>query len=248
MEQFTALQNTIGGLAEGVKALNSQAYQAHPTPVKPPEDPNKGVKEEMDKIDKDLDAIEAEIDKAVYEGKGAGALMSKQRKLMTQRTNLQLRLNTPAADPRIEAGMQTIDTLSNEVLADKMPYLSLPKVKERYDYYINQLSVEQRMNPATKQGCYNLAVGENFGVIEETRKEEWMRDQNDQQTQVASGGGSRDTQSQSSGVETPEEHFSEDALSMIKGSKHRTPENYVMSLGYKDWEDYIEKVTIEEEE
>jgi len=248
VEQFTALQNTIGGLAEGVKALNSQtAYQAQPTPAQAPEDPLKGVKEEISTIDNQLDKLEEKIDNAVYEGKGAGSLMSQQRKLMAQRTDLQLKLHQPTADPRIDAGMQTIDTLSNEVLAAKMPYLSLEKVKERYDYYINQLPVDQRMNPATKQGCYNLAVGENYEAIEETRKQEWMRDQSDQQTQVGGGNGNRDMSSQSSSVTPPEEHFSPEALQTIKNSKHRTPENYVRSLGYADWDDYIEKTTIEEE-
>lgn len=250
VEQFNALQNTIGGLAEGVKALNSQpAYQAQPTPAQAAEDPNKAVKEEIGSIDTQLEKLEEKIDNAVYEGKGAGALLSQQRKLMAQRTDLQLKLHTPAADPRIDAGIQTIDSLTDEVLAGKMPYLSLDKVKERYDYYVNQLPPDQRMNPATKKGCYNLAVGENFDTIEAARKEEWMRDQADQATQVGGQGNSnRDMNSQSSKVTPPEEHFSPEALSTIKNSKHRTPENYVQSLGYADWEDYIEKTTIEEEE
>ena len=43
------------------------------------------------------------------------------------------------------------------------------------------------------------------------------------------------------GALTPEKVFSPEAMRSIKTSPHRTPERYVQSLGYKDWDDYTEK-------
>lgn len=252
VEQFNDLQKTIGGLAEGVKAMSSQsrAYQPPQAPAQPAEDPLKGVKDKIGRIDQELDSLTDKIDQAVYEGKGAGALLNKQRQLMTERTDLQMKLNAPASDPRIEAGMNTINSLTDEVLQGKMPHLTLDPVKASYERYINQLPIEQRMNPETKRGCYNLAVGENFTAIEEARRQEWLRDQANQDPQppgTSASGRDGHNVNYPEGIPTPEEHFSADALNTIKNSKHRDPENYVRSLGYKDWEDYINKTRDEEE-
>ena len=171
--------------------------------------------------------------------------MQRQQQLMLERSEVQGQILSNQADPRLDAGFQTLDALSTKVISADMPHLILPEVKARYDHYVGQLLPEQRMNPEAKMGAYNLAVGENLAIINEAAKQEWLRETEDgAQTQDNAGGGAvrdHDGGAGGGGVPTPEDVFSPEALKSIKSSRHRNAEDYVRSLGYEGWEDYVEK-------
>lgn len=248
VETFNAMQQQLGAMAENLKSLTERQkgyqQQAPAAPAAPPEDPHKATKARIAEVDRELADTNMAIEKSYANyGEGIGPLLTKQQKLMFERSDLQGKLNTPTGtDPRLDAGFRTLDTLAQEVMSGKMPYLSVKEVKEFYDNHINSLPPEQRMNPEVKQGVYNLAVGANLSIIEELRKQEWLREQEnptqDQQQGAASG---RQQPSNGSGEVKPEDLFSPETLRMIKNSRHRTVDRYCESLGYADFTDYAEK-------
>ena len=248
VESFNALNETIGVLSEGVKALNdaNQSYQqrasaAPAAPTAPVEDPHKAGKERIVAIDTELDGLESKVDQAVYDGKGTGALIGKQRQLLVERNDLQNKVNAPSADSRIDAGFVSIDALSTEVLASQMPFLSIKEVKERYDFYMGQLSPEQKINTEVRKGCYNVAVGENQGIIQEVQKQEWLREKDEPATQAPTLGTPRGKGAADDAPPKPEDILSPDAIRSIENSPHGTPDRYYQRMGYEGWDDYYKQ-------
>lgn len=253
MEQLnTSLSKFADTLTGAIGKQQEEYQQRNASPPPPPEDPHKESKARIAAIDGELDNIEAQIDEAVIQGKTTKGLFKRQRALTNEQADLRAKVNTPTGDPRIDAGIHTLDALTTEVLSSKMPYLSIEAVKKSYEKYVNQLPPEQRMNPEAKKGCYNLAVGENYVTVEEVKKQEWLREQENPPSQdppPGSPGGRQQPGGAPPADDTsPENYFSPAGLQMIRESKHRTPENYVQSLGYRDWDDYIEKTREPEEE
>jgi hypothetical protein len=247
-EQMQPIQQTLGTVNKALEALtsNQQAYQQpQAAAAQPAEDPHKSQKERISQIDKQLEDLAQKADEAAYQGKGMADIMTQQNRLYQERSEIQGQMLSGQRDPRIDAGFQTLDALSSEVMSGKMPHLSVPEVKARYDHYVGQLAPEQRMNPEAKMGAYNLAVGENLAVITEANKQEWLR-----QTEEGGTSGRQHPEGGSDGQYTPERFFSEEALRTIKRSKHRNVETYVRSLGYESWDEYVEKNKdfLEEEE
>jgi hypothetical protein len=205
-------------------------------------------------IDKELEDLAAKADDAAYQGKGVGDLMKRQNQLYQERSEVQGQILAGQRDPRIDMGFQTLDAISTEITSGKMEYLSLPEVKETYEQFVDQLAPEQRMNPQAKMGCYHYAVGVHQDAIKKLEKEKWLREaeEGEQGTQTPPAGSATGRQHPSNeGEVTPEMAFSPEALRSIKTSRHRTVENYVRSLGYDGWEDYVEKnkdYLIEEQE
>jgi hypothetical protein len=244
-EQMKPVADALGAVGETLKTLNTQPAQ--PAQAAPAEDPHKTQKARVTEIDKQLEDLSKKAEDANYQGKGMGELMAQQNRLMIERSDLQGQMIAGQSDPRLDAGFQTLDAISSEVVSAKMPHLALPEVKARYDHYIVQLAPEQRMNPEAKMGAYNLAVGENLPIIEEASKQAWLREADEgdpTKTQDPAGGGAGRQHAEGGGAGgalTPETAFSPEALRSIKQSRHRTPENYVRSLGYEDWDDYAEK-------
>jgi hypothetical protein len=246
-EQMKPLADTLGAISEKL------AQPAAPAaPAAPAEDPHKTQKARIVEIDKQLGELGTQAEKAGYEGKGMAEVMSQQNRLMIERSDIQGQMISGQSDPRLDAGFVTLDAISTKVTASEMPHLSVPEVKERYDFYVSNLAPEQRMNPEGKMGAYNLAVGENLAVIEAASKQAWLREAEEGDTTTtqdpAGGTGTRTPAGGDGGPLTPEQYFSPEAIRTIKASAHRTPERYVQSLGYKDWDDYTEKNPKEEEE
>jgi len=243
-QQMEPFNKTLETVNKTLETLGKQpAYQPQQAPSAPAEDPFKSQRARIAEIDKELAGIPSKAESAAYEGKGMGELMDRQQKLMLERSEVQGQIVAGQGDPRIDAGFQALDAISTEVTAGKMTYLSVPEVKDRYEFYINQLPPDQRMNPQSKIGCYNLAVGENYQKVQELDKQAWLREQEEPPTQAPSPGGPSGRQQPSgSGDEfTPESFFSPEALKSIKQSRHRTVDNYVRALGYDGWGDYVEK-------
>ena len=248
-EQFEAqmkpVADTLSAVSKRLEDMNTayQPPQTHePAPVV---DPHKTQKERIAGIDKQLEDLTKKAEDAGYQGKGMAEVMSQQNKLMIERSDLQGQMLSGQTDPRLDAGFQTLDALSTKVISGDMPHLALPEVKTRYDYYIAQMLPEQRMNPEAKMGAYNLAVGENLPVIEEASKQAWLREAEDGDTSTQDPAGApsgRDPGAGGGGGPVkPEDVFSPEALKSIKSSRHRNVEDYVRSLGYEDWADYVEK-------
>jgi len=242
-EQFNTLQASIGTMAESIKVMSDNTYRQPATPVAPPEDPHKDQKARIAQIDTALADLTKKADDAQYQGK-LGTILADQNKLMLERGELQGQMMAGQTDPRIDAGMATIDAIASKVVSSDMPYLNIKEVKDRYEYYSNQLPVDQRMNPEAKMGAYNLAVGENQVVLEEVKKQEWLREQ-DEATQdplAGAASGRQEQRAPNGGIPAPNQILSTEAMRSIKGSRHRTPDNYYRSLGYEGgWEDYYEK-------
>ena len=255
-EQFTEgmkpFQETMETVNKTLDALNKQpTYQPPAAPAAAPEDPHKASKERITAIDGELQVLVDKAEEATMSGKGMGAVTAKQNQLMIERGDLQAKVNVAASDPRVEAGLLTLDALSTEITSGKMEHLKLPAVKERYDHYIGAMLPEQRMNPEAKMGAYNLAVGENQAIIQDAQKQVWLREVEEGEA----GGAGSGTQAPAAGAGTgrqqpggggdgalkPEDVFSPEALKSIRTSRHRTVENYVVSLGYGGWADYTEK-------
>ena len=240
-EEFDAMGTQLTGIAQKLETLQTAqpAYQQPTVPVAPV-DPHKEAKERIVAIDTQLEDLTKKMDDATYAGKGAGEVMAQQNRLMVERSTLVGQTLIPSPDARMEAGIQTLDALSTEITSGKMPHLTLPEVKNSYERYIGQLTPEQRMNPQAKMGAYNLAVGENLPKIEEAQKQVWLREAEEIATQ--DGGSPPGPDGKSTGTTpTPAEVLSPEALRSIKGSRHRSPENYYRSLGYEGWDDYYEK-------
>lgn len=259
VEAFNGLKGQLENMAESLKTLSNTppaqpAYQQPSAPAQPPADPHKEQKERIAQIDNELKELAKKAEDASYSGKGLGDVMTRQNQLYAERGEVQGQMLATQTDPRIEAGIHTLDALSTEVTSSKMPYLTVPEVKATYDHYIGQLSPDQRMNPQAKIGAYSLAVGENLPKIEEIKKQEWLREAEDAATQDPASGGAtgRDAGSGDGGTPSPEQVLSPEALKTIKGSRQRTPDNYYRSLGYEGWDDYYEKnkdyLTEEEED
>jgi len=245
-EQFKAMGTQLDGMARTLENLQTAqpAYQQPAAPAAAPVDPHKEAKDRIVAIDTQLQDLTKKADEAAYAGKGMGEVMSQQQRLMAERSTLVGQTLIPTSDARMDAGIQTLDALSTEITSGKMPHLTLPEVKNSYERYIGQLAPEQRMNPQAKMGAYNLAVGENLPKIEESQKQVWLREAEETATQDAAAGShsGRDAGSGTSGATpAPDAVLSADALKSIKGSRHRTPENYYRSLGYEGWDDYYEK-------
>lgn len=254
VEQFEAVSKTLDTVNESLKAMtaNQQAYRPPQAPAPPPEDPNKEARARIAEIDSELAGLSKKAEEAAYAGKGMDVVWQAQNKLQSERGELQAKIYTNTTDPRIDAGLQTLDALSTEITSGKMTNLKIPEVKERYDYYVNQIPIEQRMDPKAKMGAYHLAVGENFTVIQEAQKQEWLREAENPPTQDQGGSGDGRTQDgKSGGIPSPDTILSPEAMRSIKTSRHHNPDAYYQSLGYAGWEDYFEKnkeYLVEEEE
>lgn len=247
MEQFQAGLKPLTETLQKIGDRLTEPYQAQPQQSQQPvEDPLKPKHDRIAKIDVELDALADAAEKANYDGKGFGEIVKKQNALNRERTDLVADIRSAATDPRLDVGIQTLDALSSEITAGKMPYITMPEVKASYDKFINQLPAQMRMTPEAKINAYNLAVGANLAAVQEVQKQEWLRSNEEEaavNTQDAGAGASQSGRSQKSagGMPAPEDVLSAEALRSIRTTKHKTPDGYYRSLGYDGWEDYYEQ-------
>lgn len=243
VEQFEAVSKTLDTVNESLKAMtaNQQAYRPPEAPAAPAVDPHQEQKDRILKIDKQLADLTKQAEEAAYAGKGLGEVMAQQNRLNAERSEIQGQIIAGRSDPRLDAGFQTLDALSTEITSGKMAHLKIPEVKARYDYYIAQMPAEQRMNPEAKMGVYNLAVGENLTIIQESQKQEWLREADNTPTQEGGSGDGRTQEGKEGGIPAPDTILSREAMRSIRTSRHHNPDQYYQSLGYKGWEDYYEK-------
>lgn len=252
-EGLKPFQETMETVNKTLDAINKQpAYQPPAAPAALPEDPHKESKERIAVIDTELGDIADKMGDATYKGDAAvtSGLVRQQNQLTAERGELQAKINVAASDPRLDAGLQTLDALSTEITSGKMEHLKIPEVKARYDHYIGLMLPEQSMSPEAKMGAYNLAIGENLAILQDVQRQEWLRAAEEggeggegggTQAPAAGGPTGRQHPGGDGGALKPEDVFTSEALQMIKTSRHRNIENYVRSLGYSDWDDYAEK-------
>jgi hypothetical protein len=245
MEQFQAgLQPITDTLQKIGERISHPGEAAQPRgPVQPAEDPLKPKHDRIAAIDAELDSLAEAAEKAAYDGKGLGELVRKQNQLSRERTDLVADIRTGKSDPRLDFGFQTLDALSTEITSGKMEYISIAEVKASYDKYMGHLTPEMRMSPEAKMNAYKLAVGENFAVIEELKRQQWLRESQEgtqTQDQGGSGGGGRQQKSEG-GIPKPEDVLSPEAIRSIKTTRHKTVDAYYANLGYHGgWEEYYE--------
>lgn len=199
------------------------------------------LSDQLAEIDTQITALDTQVDAAVADGKPVSKLLKERDTLTSKRLRMQIKAED--IDPAFNAGIQTIDQLSEEITKGQMSYLTIPEVKAEYDNALASLTPDQKMNPKMRMVAYQIAVGkpENLTKILEAQKEATLREASQPPTDPPAGN-SRGTGGGDGGdtVPKPKDVLSRDALAAIN-SKGITVDEYYKKLGYNDWADFWEK-------
>jgi len=209
--------------------LNQSHQQTTQTPAGPT------FNDQIKEIEIKIDALDSEIDKKVADGKPVSALMKERSSLDRQITRLYIK--NEDIDPVINAGMQTIDQLSNEVSKGQFKYMDI--VKKDYDTLMQSIDPGQRASLDVKQKIYQMAVGQNMDAILEAKTEEILRKGHDNAGNPIPGNNGRQTTDD--GIPAADKILSREAINAIK-SRGMTVDEYYIKRGHKDgWKGYFEK-------
>jgi len=229
-------------LKQKLDAFESQSGGNYgPQPPTPPAPSGPSFDEQIATYDKSLEAIDAQIDAAQEDGKPIGALLRQRDKINSAKVRLEV---SREIDPKLAAGMQTIDYLSGEVTRSKMPHLDI--VKKDYDAQLSSLSPAERMNPQIRQAAYNIAVGQNIDKIVAAKEEEVRRSVASDPNLTPDGPNARTTPTKyKEGIPTPKDVLGPEAMAAIatkygSASKENIDREY-RNRGYSGWEGYYEK-------
>lgn len=205
-----------------------------PQQTLPSPPPGPSVADQIADIDKEINSLGAEIDKAIADEKPVSALLTKRDNLTARRTRLQIQEEDIA--PIRQFGTTAIDQLSEFAASSSMDLAKkYDFVKASMDGMLNQLPAEQR-TLQVRQKAYQLAVGENHDKIMEAQREEWLRE--NPAPVPPPGEGGRGGDNGNPDILKPEDVWDKDNLRELK-KLGLTPETYVQRRGYKDWEDYV---------
>lgn len=186
-------------------------------------------------IDTKIESLDAKIDEAASNQKPISKLLRQRDDLNAKRIRLQIQHED--INPRMSAGIQTLNDLTSEIVKGQMPYLDI--VKKEYDSFLNNIPEESRASLQARQMAYNLACGQNMDKIIAAKKEEFLREAtpNPATPQTSSGRG-KDT----SGADIPEpkDILGEGAMQALK-EKGQTADDYYRRLGYAGYTDWWEK-------
>jgi len=226
--EFDKAMAEIGNLKLQMESFGTPQPPAAPMP--PAEDPGKKTQEEIAKIETELDSMDEAIDKAVFDGKGVGALM---------------RRNSIEFNAFRDQGVYTLDKISEQVTSSQMPYLSVPEVKKAYDQSMAGVAAAQRMNPEVRIAMYNLAVGQNISKINEIEIQAALRKPAEDEPPASPGDvtpqSGRTRTSKGGEVPAIDEVLGRSDLDAIRAAGYRSPDEYYRKLGYEGWEDHYKK-------
>ena len=143
-----------------------------------------------------------------------------------------------------EFGLDTMSQLTKEIVANKMPHLAIPEVKQSYDEMMKLLPPNMKANPEALQNLYTQAVGKNTNTILALKQEEWLRAQAESpatQDPGASGGARGGAVGAgANGIPKPEDVLDKENIKAIR-ALGKTPDSYYQSMGYSGWADFWEK-------
>lgn len=230
VDDFKSLKDSI----ESMRIRMETFGQPQPTvPITPKEDT---TQQEIVSLDTKIESMNEKIDKAVYEGKGVGALLCERDHLVERKNEIR---NEVKLNEIRRTGVDTLDRLSDQVVRTQMPHLNIPEIKQSYESALTQMDPSVRMNPEIRLAAYHHAVGKNMNIIVESAKQEALRVDTTQTNEISTTT-SRATDAESKGgIPTPDKVLSKDNLDAIT-SVGKTVDEYYKSLGYKGWEDHYE--------
>jgi hypothetical protein len=232
VDDFKSLKNSIESMR---LRMDTFGQPQAPQPVSLPQEDT--TAKEISDIDSKIEAMNEKIDKAVYDGKGVGALMCERDRLVERRLEIK---NEAKFDEIRTAGVDTLDRLSDQVVRTQMPHLDVPEIKQTYETALSQMSPSIRMNPEVRLAAYNHAVGKNIDIIVKSAQHEALRSDTTL-TNEASATTSRTAGAKSAGgIPSPHEILTKDNLDAISAIG-KTVDQYYQSLGYKGWEDHYEQ-------
>ena len=208
---------------------NQSTRQSTPQPTGPT------FNDEIKEIEGKIDKLDSQIDKNVADGKPVSSLMKERSALDRQITRLYVK--NEDIDPVINAGMQTIDQLSNEVSKGQFKYMDI--VKKDYETLMQSIDPSQRASLDVKQKIYQMAVGQNMDSILEAKTEEILRKGHDNAGNPIPSNSGRQTTDD--GIPAAKDILSREAINAIK-SRGMTVDEYYIKRGHKDgWKGYFEK-------
>ena len=212
-------------------------FQQQPAPAQPAPPSGPTLAEKVSTIDADISKLNEQIDSAISEQRPIASLLSKRDTLSQKRLRLQIQHED--LDPIRNAGMNTINQLSNEITRGKMPHLQHKEILADYNALLNSLPVDQQMNPEVKQMAYNSAVGKNMTIVLASEKEKLLREQAEPNLDPPAGAG-RNKGSNDTKIPKPKDILGEGAMSALR-EKGQTVDQYYRTLGYSDFADWWEK-------
>jgi len=236
---FNAIKQRLDAFEAGTRFSQPPPSSTPPAPSGP------SVSDQLSGIDKQIEAIDTQIDDAVKDGKPISKL-NRERDALREKA-IRLRIKSEDIDPAMSLGVQTIDQLSDQITRGSMKHLSVPEIKKAYEQALGGLDASQRMNPQMRQAAYNIAVGQHIDKVLEIEKEAMLRADATPPPEPGSAGTGRHDADTSWTPDPKKPPKPEDVLSpgamKALATKGVTADQYYTRKGYKGgWPEYWEKV------
>lgn len=248
LEAMKTRNTEMNGIGKRLDYLEKSGpnFAAQPPQPEPPKGPT--VDEQVVQLDKDLETLDSQIDKAIEDEKPVSSLLRERDKINEKK----IRLRTEESVNVLRSqGLQSISQLSKEISQAKMPYLeAIPEIKTTYEAMLAKATPEMLSNPESLSAAYNFAVGQNMTKVIDFEREKAQRAADaDNPPPPPPGKTGRDIKGGGEGGEKPtfEEHFGEDAMNALK-RQNVTKDEFAKKLGYKDADDYLAQALAQEEE
>jgi hypothetical protein len=208
---------------------------AHQVPQAPAAPAGPTLSDQVKDIDTQVSALDAKIDEAVLEQKPVSKLMRQRDELNAKRIRLQIQHED--INPRLSAGMQTLNDLTSEIVKGQMPYIDI--VRDDYEANLNSIPVDSRASLQARQMAYQMAIGKNMSKVLEAEKEKILREAAPTQTTPATTTG-RGKDSKGNQIPEPKELLGEGAIMALK-EKGQSVDDYYKNMGYDSYADWYEK-------
>lgn len=233
IETVTVSKDQFNDVVRRLDAFDRQ-FNFQATQQQPPPGPSVG--EQVAELDRDINALDTQIDASIADEKPISELLSKRSSLEARKLRLQIQHEDIA--PIRDTGITALEQLSATVTRSEMPHYDL--VEREMNTMISTLPPDQRANPQVRKKAYEMAVGANLDKIISAEREKILREAATQTTQDASSTSSRTDGSSSSGIPAPKDVLSQDALNALR-MKGQSVDAYYKTLGYDSWEDFYTK-------
>lgn len=178
------------------------------------------------------DVTDEEIEEALRSGEGAG----KFRKMVNASVE---KLRRDVLGPELAAGFGALEGLTREVSATKMPYYD--KYKKEIDEYVGALTPQQRLRPEAYKTAHDYVVGLHVTEILAEQAEASKRQKNEP-PQGGLPGGAPGRQARGGETRETSFQFSEENHNAL-AVKGYTPDMQAQRMGYKSWQDYMDKTS-----
>ena len=230
-EQLTQTTKTLDQAMLRIDQFGTAQVAAPAAPAAPIADPSV---EKIADIDEKLKPLYEDYDKAVYDGKGTGAIMQQINNFERDKTVLTNQAMIKSEVGQVtQFGTDALGQISTEITAGKMTRLQIPEVKQAYDAALATMTPTNKANPQVLLGAYNYAVGQNIDRVIEIEQEAAIRkaadDAANPQDPGASSGGRGGPPSGGDEDVKPEDVLSKENLAALRGVG-KTADEYYRSI------------------